>query len=106
MPKRPQPRQAPAQRHAWDPAVLTEGEIASIKAIASVHRLGFDAIINKVCRHGQVAFAIGGEDGRRETDYALGKQGVARVLLDIVALQLRSRTRGPEPGHVEPAKSE
>jgi hypothetical protein len=99
-------KRAAARRHAWDPALLTEGEVASIKAIASSQRVGFEAIVYKICRFGEVSFAVGGEDGRRESDYAEGKRAVAKNLLDLVAMKLRPQTRGPEPGHVEPKSDE
>ena len=93
-----QPRRMPAPVNVpWGPVNFTEGEIASIKAFASLHRVGFEAIIHKLCRFDGISFAMGGEEGRRETDFAEGKRWVAKQLLNVVALQLRPRTRGPEP---------
>lgn len=101
--KAPQ-RRPPARRHAWDPALLTEGEIAGIKGMAANHPIGFRALLEKICLVDQVSFAAGGEDGRRETDYAEGKRAVGINLRAIVELQLKPRSRGPEPGYVEPAE--
>ena len=97
------PRRLPGPVNVpWADVQFTEGEIASIKAFASQHRIGFEAIVRKVCRFDGISFAMGGEEGRRETDFAEGKRWVGKQLLNVVALQLRPRTRGPEPGHQEP----
>lgn len=94
----------PAGTHVfvpWGEVELTEGEAAAIKAVASVNRVAFDTIVNKICGYHRISFAPG-DDGRRSTDFAEGKRWVARMLLNIVDRELRPRTRGPEPGHVEP----
>jgi hypothetical protein len=99
--KAPQ-RRPPQRRHAWDPALLSEGEIAGIKAMAANQSVGFRALLEKICLVDQVSFAAGGEDGRRETDYAEGKRAVGINLRAIVGMALKPRSRGPEPGFVEP----
>lgn len=82
----------------WDKVDLSLAEISSIKAIASQHPLGYAAIVEKICRFNQMSFTAGGEDGRRATDYAEGKRGVAHTLHQIVAMKLPTRPNGPPPG--------
>jgi hypothetical protein len=72
--------------------------------MAANHPLGFKALLEKICRVDEMSFAMGGEDGRRETDYAEGKRAVGRNLREIVGMELKHRSRGAEPGFVEPAE--
>lgn len=88
----------PRRRHAWDPAHLSEGEIASIKGMAANHPVGWSAVLEKICRVNEVSFAIGGVDGQRETDYAEGKRAIGVVLREIAGMTLRHNPRGAEPG--------
>lgn len=95
--KRPSSRLPLRPRHAWDPALLTESEIASIKGMAALHQAGFKAIVEKICRLSEVSFAAGGEDGRRETDYAEGKRAVGIILRQIAAMELEPKISGSGP---------
>jgi hypothetical protein len=96
--KNPQPR--PTGRRAWDPALLEPAEVSSIKAIAANHRLGFEAIVFKLCRFNEVSFAAGGDDGRRESDYAEGKRAVGKNLLDIEKMKMPSPVRSAPPAEL------
>jgi hypothetical protein len=92
MAKKPPP--IARRRHAWDAVLLEPAEVSDIKAIAAQHPRGFAAIVDKICRVGEVSFAAGGEDGRRESDYAEGKRAVGINLRAVVAMKMQPNARG------------
>lgn len=65
--------------------------------MARNHPRGFDAIVRKICRFYDMSFAAGGDDGRRESDYAEGKRAVGKNLLDLAAMELPGTPTGAPP---------
>lgn len=90
------------QQHAWDPVYLEVHEVSAIKALAHAHPEAFKLIIHKICRVGELSFAAGGEDGRRETDYAEGKRAIGVNLLNIVAMKMPAPKQQGEGPHAVP----
>lgn len=85
------------ERNAWDPVDLELAEVADIKAMAAAHPRGFAAIVDKLCGFGGGSFIAGGEDGRRQSDYAEGKRAIAISLRAVLAMKLPTVGRGAPP---------
>lgn len=62
------------------PASITSIEIAALlavrdeKATPSQAKLAMDWVMREACRINDMAFQLGGEDGRRASDFASGRQ--------------------------------
>lgn len=67
----------------WQLRALEDGDIMAIQALVKgianegQQQRALHVIKHKLCRQRRMAFFPGGDDGRRATDFALGKQFVA-----------------------------
>ena len=86
------PRKPPAQRWPWDPVLLEPFEVSAIKAVAAQMPIAF-AAIEKICGTDRMSFTVGGEEGRRATDFAEGQRHVGRMLRQI----RDGKMPGPKP---------
>lgn len=71
------------------------------KASQSQQIIVRDWLLNAVCRVDDMSFRLGGEDGRRATDFAEGKRYVAnqyRKMLNPVTLMALRRATGKRRG--------
>lgn len=85
----------------WDPIELEASEVAMIKNMAVGHPQAFTIVLEKICRVDSMSFTIGGEDGRRASDFAEGKTWIGRTLRGIANRIVAPKARGPEPGFSE-----
>jgi hypothetical protein len=97
---------APKLFEPWaTPDGLTVVEVAAIKALfagmATEHqqKVGMAFIVNNICGYGEEQFCPG-EDGRRATDYALGKRRVATALQSILHADI-SKFKDPDSAPTE-----
>jgi hypothetical protein len=74
----------PRVPRAWDPVLLERHEISALKALTP-HAV---AAIEKITAVDRASFAAGGEDGRRETDFAEGKRWVGVTLRNVRAMKM------------------
>lgn len=84
-------------RRAWDVPLLTVAEVSGIKAMAAAHPQAWSTIVEKICGLNRVSFAAGGEDGRRETDFAEGMRFVAFCLRNAAAQALPTPVKSAPP---------
>lgn len=79
-----------AQLKPWLPPELDVEDMGAIRAVwngtAAAHqqRKALECIVKKLCGTDHSAFVPGGEEGRRATDYALGKADIARLITSII----------------------
>lgn len=93
---------APSKQHRepWTPQECTPEDIGALRAVyrgeapAHLQQRAMDFIVKHLCGVGRPAFIPGGEDGRRATDLALGKQQVGLEILNLVAT--KTTTRGEQ----------
>lgn len=102
LPPRKNPLQAALDHAPWLPCDYTPGEVLSIQALAAGTATAAEqkmalAWILKLTGINDQPFFPGGEDGRRSTDFALGKADVGRQIAKLVKLNLE-RIRGGEHG--------
>tara|TARA_R110000868_G_scaffold411755_1_gene708902 strand:- start:20938 stop:21324 length:387 start_codon:yes stop_codon:yes gene_type:complete len=82
-------RQAP-----WYPKPYTLADAAAVKAIANgmaspeQQRHGMRFIVVTLCQQLDMAYRPGGEDGRRDTDFALGCQFVGNQIAKFFNMNL------------------
>lgn len=82
---------------AWDPAdALALQRLAAGTANALEQKRALEWIL-RVSGINEEPYRPGGEDGRRDTDFALGKASVGRQIVKLVKINL-SRVRGNEYG--------
>lgn len=68
------------------PAVITSIEIAALlairdeKATPSQAKIGLDWVMREAARMNDMAFQLGGEDGRRASDFADGRHWVGHLI--------------------------
>jgi len=94
------PRKKPQAFEPWAPPPTELPDVAAIKALArgdaspeqQRHALKF--IVEKVCGAYEEQFCPG-EDGRRATDYALGKRRVGLYIVTLLAVDIK-RYRDPD----------
>lgn len=85
---------AKEQLQPWLPQQCDPADVAALRAVyagnASEHqqRRAVDFVIKRLCGVGSLPFVPGGEDGRRATDLALGKQQVGIEILNLVATRV------------------
>ena len=53
-------------------------------ADAGQQKIAFDWVVRALCRYPDQAFRLGGEDGRRATDFMEGRQFVGRSILKLL----------------------
>ena len=97
MPEQPDKRRvrpAPpdkALREPWAPQECAPEDVGALRAVyrgdapEHLQRRAMDFIIKHLCGVGRNPFVPGGEDGRRATDLAIGKQQVGLEILNLVA---------------------
>lgn len=89
----------------WDRVDLSNTEVASIRAVSEgvadpeQQRVAYKAIIHKLCAVDRASFTIlGGDEGRRATDFAEGKRWVGNTIrFQIVAREYPVNPLGPPP---------
>ncbi|MCK1501494.1 hypothetical protein [Bradyrhizobium sp. 188] len=89
----------------WDRVDLTNTEVASIRAVSEgvadpeQQRVAYKAIIHKLCAVDRASFTIlGGDEGRRATDFAEGKRWVGNTIrFQIVEREYPVDPRGAPP---------
>lgn len=107
----------PKSQLPWDLVDLTPSELASVKAVADgvaepeQQRIAYRTIVFKLCGVDRLSFTVlGGEDGRRATDFAEGKRWVGNTIRnDIVNRDYPVNPRGappPMPDQSEPEKAD
>lgn len=85
-PKQLSPAYTPA---GWEPAdasalqALLAGDANSVQ-----QKRALDWIINKACATYDQSFRPGGEDGRRETDFALGRAFAGQQIVGMLKINL------------------
>jgi len=95
-PKRPPPRSP------WDSPRLEPGEVAALKALRSgtandgQQQTAYDVIVNVISGKGRLSF-VGGEDGRRATDFAEGRRWVGLMVQEACEIVVPVNPRGAEP---------
>lgn len=97
----------------WDAIELTPTELASVRAISEgaadpeQQRVAYRTIVHKLCAVDRASFTIlGGEEGRRATDFAEGKRWVGNTIrFQIVAREYPVDPRGAPPPMPEPEPS-
>lgn len=100
--KRKSPAQAAAEHAPYLPTDWTPADILSLQKLAAgianaeEQKRALTWIL-KACEVNEQPFFPGGEDGRRATDFMLGKQQVGREISKLLKLQL-SKLRGGEHG--------
>jgi hypothetical protein len=90
--------EAAAEHAPWKPTPWEPADALSIKRVASgaANALEQRRAIEWIMRctgYGGEPYRPGGEDGRRETDFALGKASVGRQIAKILNIDL-TRVRG------------
>lgn len=81
----------------WDPAdALSIQRLAQGQANATEQKKAFEWILRATGINDE-PYRPGGEDGRRETDYALGKAHVGREIVKMVKINL-ARIKGGADG--------
>lgn len=93
-------RPAPADkaiREPWNPQECATEDVGALRAVyrgdapEHLQRRAMDFIIKTLCGVGRNPFVPGGEDGRRATDLAIGKQQVGLEILNLVATKTQQR---------------
>lgn len=85
-------RKAPAVRWPWDPVALEPREVSALKAMDPV---AFNALL-KICGADTNPYALGGDEGRRATDFGCGKLWVAGTVRGFRAVKMPgARPSGP-----------
>lgn len=73
----------------WAPPDLTLTEVSALKAVAQgiaseyQQRLAMTTVVEKICRRYELPFCPG-EDGRRNTDFALGRMSAGTTITSFV----------------------
>jgi hypothetical protein len=78
----------------WNPPQCEKADIAAIKALAAgsasseqqVRAIKW--IVEEVCMYYNLSFSPGGEDGRRDTDFAEGRRFVGAEIVKMTKLDL------------------
>jgi hypothetical protein len=95
-PRKPIP--PPPQPLPWKLPHLEEHEISAIKAMAHDHPVAIDIICEVICREKQLSFMVGGEDGRRASDFTEGLRCVGRQLRHFIRMQMPGPTAPVDTG--------
>ena len=82
-------KRRPRIPRAWDPVYLEPYEVSALKALTP-HAL---SALEKITAVDRASFAAGGEDGRRETDFAEGKRWVGVTVRNVRAMKLPGPAR-------------
>lgn len=96
----------PASAWPWELPELAEPEVYAIKALAAgvandgQQKMALKAIIMKIAATYDMSFRPGGDDGRRATDFAQGKQFVGQRILEVIGRPMKPQgehNAGPDP---------
>lgn len=89
-------RQALLDNAPWRPVEPEIADVAALKALQrgeatpEQQRLALDWFINKACRLYDEPYRPGGEDSRRDTDFALGRAFPGRQMVKMLNLNIKN----------------
>lgn len=90
------------EKEPFLPAPYDKSDVAALRALREgraepyQQQLALEWIIQAVCRTYDQPFRPGGEDGRRATDFALGKQSVGQQIVKLINMPADRKAEGEQ----------
>lgn len=93
-------RQAVADHAPWKPANFDPADAAAFQALArgaanlDQQKRVLDWLVKKACHTYDLSYRPGGEDGKRDTDFAEGQRSIGLQIVKLLNLKIGLLQRG------------